>query len=156
MPRSSDDHYREGEGKDPGGGRGYRDDFAHLARLGIPALKEVTDFDQRYAKAMGEIFGSADSAQQMAMAAAMYPGMKDMIGKMRAQSINMEGAQILTEMVIETVKTQAQMSQEQNQTGESPPARHPFGDSEACWVADSGAKRNRKGMPPNRRTGPRS
>ena len=48
----------------------------------------------------------------------------------------MEGAQILTEMVIETVKTQAQMSQEQNQTGESPPARHPFGDSEACWVAE--------------------
>ena len=27
---------------------------------GIPALKEVTDFDQRYAKAMGEIFGSAE------------------------------------------------------------------------------------------------
>jgi hypothetical protein len=84
----------------------------------IPALKEVTDFDQRYAKAMGTIFGEG-SAQQMAMVTAMYPGMKDMIGKMQAQSVNMEGAQILTEMVIETVKTPAQMSQEQNQAGES-------------------------------------
>jgi hypothetical protein len=82
----------------------------------IPALNEISDFDQRYAKAMGEIFGSADSAQQMAMATAMYPGMKDMIGKMQAQSVNMNGSQILTEMVIETVKTQAQVSQEQNQS----------------------------------------
>jgi hypothetical protein len=86
---------------------------------GIPALKEVAGFDERYAKAMGEIFGSAESAQQMAMATAMYPGMKGMIGKMQAQNVNMEGSQILTEMVIETVRTQAQMSQEQNQGGEA-------------------------------------
>ncbi len=86
---------------------------------GIPALKEIADFDERYAKAMGEIFGLAASEQQMAMAAAMYPGMKDMIGKMQTQSVNMEGAQILTEMTIETVKTKEQMSQEQSQGGES-------------------------------------
>lgn len=121
---------------------------------GIPALKEATDFDQRYAKAMGEIFGSADSAQQMAMAAAMYPGMKDMIGKMQAQRINMDGAQILTEMVIETVKTQAQMSQEQNQTGEASgmPSIRGFGGMLGRGLGRKKESEGDAGKPKNRAT----
>jgi hypothetical protein len=85
----------------------------------IPALKEITDFDQRYAKALGEAFGLGSSAEQMAMATAMYPGMKDMIGKLQTESVNMEGAQILTEMTMETVQSPAQATQAQNQESES-------------------------------------
>jgi hypothetical protein len=85
----------------------------------IPALKEVADFDQRYAKALGNIFGLGGSAEQMAMATAMYPGMKDMIGKMQVESVNMEGAQILTEMTMETVKTAEQMAQAPKQDSDS-------------------------------------
>jgi hypothetical protein len=85
----------------------------------IPALKEIAEFDQRYAKAMALGFNMGDSAEQMAMATAMYPGMKDMIGKMQVESVNMEGAQILTEMTTETVKSQAQVAQEQKPKQES-------------------------------------
>jgi hypothetical protein len=85
----------------------------------IPALKEVAEFDQRYAKAMALTFNMGDAADQMAMASAMYPGMKDMIGKMQVESVNMEGAQILTEMTMESVKNAAQMSQEQKQESDN-------------------------------------
>jgi len=85
----------------------------------IPALKDVADFNLRYAKAMGDIFGPGGSAQQMAMAMAMYPGMKDMIEKMQAENVNMEGAQILTEMTMESVRSAAQMAQEPKADSES-------------------------------------
>jgi hypothetical protein len=85
----------------------------------IPALKELSEFEQRYAKALGNVLGLGGSAEQMAMATAMYPGMKDMAGKMQAERVNMEGAQILTEMIMETVKNAAQMAQEPKQESES-------------------------------------
>jgi hypothetical protein len=85
----------------------------------IPALKEIADFNLRYAKAMGNVFGMGGSAEQMAMASALYPGMKDMMGKMQTENVNMQGSQILTEMTTEAVKNQAQMAQEQKQGSES-------------------------------------
>ena len=85
----------------------------------IPALKEIDDFNQHYSKALEQTFGQGGSAEQMAMAMAMYPGMKDMIGKMQTENVNMEGAQILTEMTIETVKSPAQMSQSETQDEEA-------------------------------------
>ena len=85
----------------------------------IPELKEIAEFHRRYGEALQGSFGPAGSAEQMAMAQAMYPGMKDMIGKMETEKVNMEGAQILTEMVMETVRTAEQMSQERPQEKES-------------------------------------
>jgi len=86
----------------------------------IPATKEISDFDMRYAKALEQALGMG-SAEQMAMAMAMYPGMKEMMGKMQMESVNMEGAQILTEMTMETVQNPAQMqaAQEQKQGQDS-------------------------------------
>jgi hypothetical protein len=85
----------------------------------IPALQEIADFDQRYAKAMETTFSMAGAEEQMAMAMAMYPSMKDMMGKMQMESVNMEGAQILTVMTMESVRSPAQMSQEQQEDKES-------------------------------------
>jgi hypothetical protein len=86
----------------------------------IPATREIADFDMRYAKAMEQILGMG-SAEQMAMAMAMYPGMKEMMGKMQGESVNMKGAQILTEMTMESVMNaaQAQSAQEQKQDSDS-------------------------------------
>lgn len=83
----------------------------------IPATREIADFDMRYAKAMEQVLGLGGSAEQMAMAMAMYPGMKEMMGKMQIESVNMKGAQILTEMVMENVMSaaQAQSAQQQKQ-----------------------------------------
>ena len=88
---------------------------------GIPAVKEIADFDQRYAKALGLAFNMGDAAEQMTMAMAMYPGMKDMIGKMQVESVNMEGAQILTETTMESIRgaAQAQQQASQNQKKEN-------------------------------------
>jgi hypothetical protein len=85
----------------------------------IPALNEIIDFEQRYAKALGNVTGLGGSAEQMAMATAMFPAMKDMIGKMQVESVNMEGSQILTEMTMETVKSAEQMAQAPKQASES-------------------------------------
>ncbi len=81
----------------------------------IPELKEIDEFHRRYSEALQGPFGSAEAAQQMAMALAMYPAMKDMIGKMETEKVNMEGAQILTEMVMETVMTAEQAAQQRPQ-----------------------------------------
>jgi hypothetical protein len=81
----------------------------------IPATREITEFEMRYAKAMDLGPGTAGSAEQMAMMMAMYPGMKEMMGKMQGESVNMDGTQILTEMTIEAVQNPAQASQEQEQ-----------------------------------------
>lgn len=90
----------------------------------IPELKEIQEFQRRYAEALQGPFTAAEAAEQMAMAMAMYPAMKDMIGKMETEKVNMEGAQILTEMVMETVMTAEQAaqsrSQERPQEKESP------------------------------------
>ncbi|HYM11254.1 MAG TPA: hypothetical protein VEU62_11000 [Bryobacterales bacterium] len=81
----------------------------------IAAMKEIADFDRRYAEkmAMPSLFGG--SADQMAMAMAMYPTMKDAIGKFQAENVNMDGTPILTTMTMEAVKSPEQMAQEQQQ-----------------------------------------
>jgi hypothetical protein len=74
----------------------------------IPELKEIQEFHRRYAEALQGPFSAEMAAEQMTMAMAMYPAMKDMMGKMEAEKVNMEGAQILTEAVMETVLTAEQ------------------------------------------------
>lgn len=81
----------------------------------IAAMKEIADFERRYAEkmAMPSLFGG--SADQMAMAMAMYPMMKDAIGKFQVENVNMDGTPILTTMTMEAVKSPEQMAQEQQQ-----------------------------------------
>jgi len=85
----------------------------------IPATKEIFDFEMRYAQAMGLTFGPGGSAEQMAAAMAMYPGMQDMLKKMEAESGKMDGTAILTEMTMESVISQAQMSQQKQESDSS-------------------------------------
>lgn len=87
----------------------------------IPAVKEIADFNLRYAQALGLALG-AGSAEQMAAAMAMYPGMQDLMKKMQEESVNMDGTAILTEMTMESVMSKEQMSQRQESesSGASP------------------------------------
>ncbi len=80
----------------------------------IEAMKEIEDFDLRYAKALsGPLAGTtADAVQQMAAALALYPALKDMIGKMQAEKVNMDGTPVLTVTTIEAIRSPEQMSQE--------------------------------------------
>jgi hypothetical protein len=92
----------------------------------IPELKEIDQFQRRYAEALQGSFSPGESAQQMAMVTAMYPAMKDMMGKMEMEKVNMDGAQILTETIMETIRTEEQMAQDRQKEPE-PPTMSPIG-----------------------------
>lgn len=68
-----------------------------------PSTKDLADFEMRYAqKLYGPVVVGA-SAQDMAMAMAMYPQMKPALDKMRAEGGKIQGTAILTEMRMEAV-----------------------------------------------------
>lgn len=68
-----------------------------------PSTKDLIEFDRKYAeKIYGPIVIGA-SAQDMAMAMAMYPQMKPALDKMRAEGGKLQGTAILTDMRMESV-----------------------------------------------------
>jgi hypothetical protein len=77
-----------------------------------PALKEIADFDLKYAqKVYGSTIAGA-SAQDMAAAMAMYPQMKQAIARMNAEGGKVDGTPILTTITMEAVKSAEQMAEE--------------------------------------------
>ena len=88
----------------------------------IAAMKEIAEFDMRYYKALGEPFLGGPSGQDMAAVMAMYPAMKDMVGKVEAEKVNVKGTPVLTETTMEAVSSPEQVAQENKQEKESAPA----------------------------------
>ncbi len=76
----------------------------------IQATKEIAEFHMRYLKALMGSEGMPGGADQMVMALAMYPAMKDMMGKVQVESGKMDGTAILTESTMESVKNPEQAS----------------------------------------------
>jgi hypothetical protein len=68
-----------------------------------PSTKELMDFDMRYAQKLYGPVVTGASAQDMAMAMAMYPQVKPALDKMRAEGGKIDGTAILTEMKMEAV-----------------------------------------------------
>jgi hypothetical protein len=64
------------------------------------------------------------SAQEMAAALAMYPGLQRGIARMRSESAKMDGTPILTTTTVEAVKSAEQLAAEQKQaqTSQQPAA----------------------------------
>jgi hypothetical protein len=78
------------------------------------SLNEVAEFDLRYAqKLYGGISGV--SADQMAMAMAMYPMMRDAVERMSKEGGALEGTAIMTTLTFDAVKSAEQMSSESKQ-----------------------------------------
>lgn len=73
----------------------------------IAAMKEVTDFDVRYAKKLG----MEATAKDMAQAMAMYPGMKDAMAKFQKEKVNMQGTPVQTVVRFQSVMTAEQAAQ---------------------------------------------
>jgi hypothetical protein len=78
----------------------------------IAAMKEIADFDMRYAKALYGSMVAGVSAEQMAAAMAMYPMMKDALGKMSAEGGKIDGTAIQTTTTMDSVKSDDQMAEE--------------------------------------------
>jgi hypothetical protein len=88
----------------------------------IAAMKEITDFDVRYAqKLYGGMFAGA-SAEQMAAAMALYPMMKQAMGRMTTEGAKLDGTAIMTTVTMDAVKSEEQMAEQARATEESKPA----------------------------------
>ena len=84
----------------------------------IAAAREITDFDIRYAQKLAE--GVAlPSADQLAQAFAMYPGLKDGMARMQRENVNLDGTAIETTMTVQTVQTKEQAAEKKEDAGRS-------------------------------------
>jgi hypothetical protein len=81
----------------------------------ISAMKEITDFEMRYAQKLYGPMITGASPEEMAAAAALYPMMAPAIGRLRAEGTKVDGTAVLTTLTFEGVKSAAQMAEEQKQ-----------------------------------------
>ena len=82
----------------------------------IAAMKEVSDFDVRYAKKIGLEAAAKDLAQAMAM----YPAMKDAMAKFQKEKVNMAGTPVQTVMTFQSVMTPEQAAQAKKRDEDKP------------------------------------
>lgn len=82
----------------------------------IAAMREVSDFDVRYAKKLGLDAAAKDLAQAMAM----YPAMKDAMAKFQKEKVNMDGTPVQTVMTFQTVMTPEQAAQAKKRDEDKP------------------------------------
>ena len=78
----------------------------------IAAMKEIADFDMRYAQKLYGSMMAGVSAEQMAAAMAMYPMMKQALGKMTAEGGKIDGTAIQTTTTMDMVKSAEQIAEE--------------------------------------------
>lgn len=78
----------------------------------IAALKELSDFEMRYFKALygDEVAGMA--ADQMAMLLALYPALGKASARLKQEGNKLEGTPLATTTTFEIVKTQQQVDEE--------------------------------------------
>lgn len=77
----------------------------------IPAMKEIQDFEIRYAKQIDATGAAGASAEQMAAALAMYPGLQKALARMQAEGSKLDGTPLESVMTIEAVRSPEQMAQ---------------------------------------------
>jgi hypothetical protein len=76
----------------------------------IEAMRQIAEFDVRYAQKLygGTVAGA--SAEQVAAAMALYPMMKQAMGRMTAEGAKLDGTAIMTTVTMEAVKSEEQMA----------------------------------------------
>jgi hypothetical protein len=89
----------------------------------ISAMREIQDFDMRYWKKLA-LDTAMPSAEQMAQAFAMYPGLKEGMAKLEKEKVNMDGTSIETTTTFQMVQTKEQAAQKKQEEpqGASPTA----------------------------------
>ena len=88
----------------------------------VAAMSEIAEFDVRYAKQLAGPMISGASAEQMASAMALYPGLKDAMARAGTEGAKMDGTAIITTVTVESVKSAEQMAAEKQGAGGSAPA----------------------------------
>jgi hypothetical protein len=84
----------------------------------LPALKELAEFDMKYAKAINPD-AAGMSAEQMAMVLALYPMLKSASERLQKEGTKLRGTPLSTTTTFEGVKSKEQIDQQQQQSGGS-------------------------------------
>ena len=106
----------KGKTLEQGGGMVLTSDMWMAPR--IAAMKEIVDFDMRYAqKLYGPILADV-SAEQMATAMALYPQMKQALGRMSTEGAKLDGTAIMTTMTMDAVQSADQTAESAKQKEE--------------------------------------
>jgi hypothetical protein len=84
----------------------------------IKEMKEIRDFDLKYAQKLYGPMVAGASAEQMAAATAMYPMMKPAMSKMSAEGGKIDGTAVMTTTTMDAVKSEDQMAAEAKQTSD--------------------------------------
>ncbi len=85
----------------------------------VAAMKEIGQFDLRYAQKLQGPMMNGASIQDMAAAMAAYPQMKDAMARLGAEGSKLEGTPILTTLTFDAVKSADQVAQESRQETKS-------------------------------------
>jgi hypothetical protein len=85
----------------------------------VPQLKEIADFDLRYAQKLYGVMAGV-SAEQMAAALAMYPMLKPALARMSAEGGKLAGTPISTVTTMDAVKSAEQVAQESKEQSSAP------------------------------------
>lgn len=81
----------------------------------VPELKEIADFNLRYAQKMADVFGfdaarMKASAEQMAALLASHPGLMQALEKMKAEGAKVEGTPLATIMSVNLIRSAEQVA----------------------------------------------
>ena len=103
----------KGKTLEQGGGMVITSDMWLAPR--IPQMKEIADFDLRYAKALDVTGAAGASAEQLAAALAMYPGLQKGLARMQTEGSKLEGTPLESVVVVKGVKSPEQTAQQKEQ-----------------------------------------
>jgi hypothetical protein len=81
----------------------------------IPAMKEITDFEMRYAQKLDVTGAAGASAEQLAAALAMYPGLQKGLARMQSEGARLDGTPLESVLVVKGVKSPEQMAQQKEE-----------------------------------------
>lgn len=83
----------------------------------IPAMKEISDFEERYWKQLAGPEVAAISAQQMAALLAAVPQVKQAMERLQKEGRSADGTALQTRTTFESVKSKEQMAAQQTESG---------------------------------------
>jgi hypothetical protein len=90
-----------------------------------PALKEIQDFDLKFAQLVYGTLVAGASPQDMASAMAMYPQMKPAMERMNREAGRIDGTPVMTTVTMDAVKSAEQLAQEASASSNSGSASPP-------------------------------
>jgi hypothetical protein len=87
----------------------------------VPALKEIAEFNQRYARKLATAMRDGASPEDAAAASAIHPMLKDVTVRMNSEQARLSGVPIQT-TTVDAVQSPEAAAEQQKQSDARPPA----------------------------------